>query len=54
MVDEMADFYYQTLMTMADTFQRAKKMTELTDEMKANAQQFYKKFQALQMKENKA
>ena len=54
MVDEMADFYYQTLMTMADTFQRATKMTELTDEMKANAQQFYKKFQALQMKENKA
>ena len=53
-VDEMADFYYQTLMTMADTFQRATRMTELTDEMKANAQQFYKKFQELQLKENKA
>lgn len=54
MIDEMADFYYQTLMTMADTFQRATKMTELTDEMKTNAKQFYKKFQELQMKENKA
>lgn len=54
MVDEMADFYYQTLMTMADTFQRATRMTELTDEMKAHAQQFYKKFQEIQMQENKA
>ena len=54
MVDEMADFYYQTFMTMADTFQRATRMTELTDDMKAFAEQFYKKFQELQMKENKA
>ena len=54
MVDEMADFYYQTMMTMADTFQRATRMTALTDEMKAFAQQFYQKFQEEQMKENKA
>ena len=54
MVDEMADFYYQTMMTMADTFQRATRMQELTDDMKVHAQQFYKKFQELQMKENKA
>src|SRR5215218_2202723 len=54
MVDEMADFYYQTLMTMADTFQRATRMTELTDEMKAQAQQFYKKFQEIQLQESKA
>lgn len=54
MVDEMADFYYQTLMTMADTFQRATRMTDLTDEMKAYAQAFYKKFQDEQMKQNKA
>ena len=54
MVDEMADFYYQTLMTMADTFQRATKMTALTDEMKADAEKFYKNFQKIQMKENKA
>ena len=25
MVDEMADFFYQTMMTMADTYGRAKK-----------------------------
>src|SRR5688572_11510799 len=54
MVDEMADFYYQTLMTMADTFERATKQTELTDEMKAFAKRFYGKFRDLQMKENKA
>ena len=54
MVDEMADFYYQTLMTMADTFQRATRMTELTDAMKVHAQQFYKDFQEVQLRENKA
>ena len=54
MVDEMADFYYQTMMTMADTFQRATRMTELTDQMKADAQKFFQKFQEIQMKENKA
>src|ERR1044071_610059 len=54
MVDEMADFYYQTLMTMAETFERATRMTELTNEMKAHAQQFYRKFQEIQMQENKA
>lgn len=54
MVDEMADFYYQTLMTMADTFERATKQTELTDEMKAFAKRFYGKFRDQQMKDNKA
>ena len=54
MVDEMADFYYQTFMTMADTFERATRLTELTSEMRAHAQQFYKKFQEIQLKENKA
>ncbi len=54
MVDEMADFYYQTFMTMADTFQRATRQTELVDEMKVFAKDFYKKFQDIQMKENKA
>ena len=39
---------------MADTFQRATRLNELTDEMKADAQKFYKKFQEIQMKENKA
>jgi gliding motility-associated protein GldC len=54
MVDEMADFYYQTLMTMADTFERATKLTELTNEMRADAQKFYKGFQEIQMRDNKA
>ena len=44
MVDEMADFYYQTMMTMADTFDRATHQTELVVEMKDFAKQFYNKF----------
>jgi gliding motility-associated protein GldC len=54
MVDEMADFYYQTFMTMADTFQRATKQTELVENMKKFAEEFYKKFQEIQSKENKS
>jgi gliding motility-associated protein GldC len=54
MIDEMADFYYQTFMTMADTFERATRQKELTDEMKNFAQNFYKKFQEQQLRENKA
>ena len=54
MVDEMADFYYQTLMTMADTFERATKQKELVDDMKNFAKTFYGKFRDQQMKENKA
>jgi len=54
MVDEMADFYYQTFMTMADTFDRATRQKELVDEMKDFAKSFYNKFQQIQMKENKA
>ena len=54
MVDEMANFYYQTFMTMADTYARATRQTELVDDMKKFAQDFYKKFQEIQQKENKA
>ena len=54
MVDEMADFYYQTFMTMADTFERATRQKELVAEMKEFAKSFYQKFQDIQMKENKA
>ncbi|HJU46158.1 MAG TPA: hypothetical protein VJ647_05195 [Chitinophagaceae bacterium] len=53
MVDEMADFFYQTMMTMADTYQRATKQEELVNDMKKFAKDFYKKFQEIQMKENK-
>ena len=54
MVDEMADFFFQTLMTMADTYGRATKYTEQVDEMKKFAHHFYEDFKARQLKENKA
>ena len=54
MVDEMADFFYQSMMSMADTFERATRQSELVNEMKKSAQEFYKKFQEIQQKENKA
>jgi len=44
MVDEMGDFYYQMMMTMADTFQRATQNEALTNEMKTFAKQFFNKF----------
>ena len=53
MVDEMADFFYQTLMTMAETYQRATQDPTLVAEMKQFARDFYKKFRDLQMKTNK-
>ncbi len=54
MVDEMADFFYQTMMTMADTYGRATKYTEQVEEMKTFARNFYEKFREKQLKENKA
>jgi len=54
MVDEMADFFYQTLMTMADTFDRATNDKEITDDMKKFAHSFYHKFREKQLKESKA
>lgn len=53
MVDEMADFYFQIFSTMADTFQRATKHHQLSDDMKAFAKDFHKKFTALEMEKNK-
>jgi gliding motility-associated protein GldC len=53
MVDEMADFYYQTMMGMADTYQRATQQKEMVDDMKKFAKDFYKKFKDSQLKENK-
>ncbi len=54
MVDEMADFFYQTLMTMADTYGRATKYQDQVADMKNFAKDFYKKFQTKQVAENKA
>ncbi|MEP6514143.1 MAG: gliding motility protein GldC [Parafilimonas sp.] len=53
MVDEMADFFYQTMITMADTFHRATHQQELCDDIKSFAKDFYKKFKGLQLKESK-
>ena len=53
MVDEMADFYYQMLMSMADTFKRATQQQEISDDMKKFAKLFFEKFRATQIKENK-
>jgi len=54
MVDEMTDFFYQTLMTMADTYHRATQHQELVDRMKKFAHEFYHESKEKQMKENKA
>ena len=52
MVDEMADFFYQTLMGMADTYNRATHNKEMVDDMKKFAKDFYQKFKDGQLKEN--
>ena len=54
MVDEMADFFYQTMITMANTYGRATNYPEMVDKMKKFAQDFYYKFRDKQMKEQKA
>ena len=53
MVDEMADFFYQTLMTMAETYQRATQDQTLVNDMKDFARDFYNQFREQQMKTNK-
>lgn len=53
MVDEMADFFYQTFMTMADTYNRATQHQELVDDMKKFAKDFYAKFREQQQKDQK-
>ena len=50
MVDEMADFFYQTLITMADTYNRATHHEDLTNEMKVFAKTFYEKFKEKHLK----
>ena len=50
MMDEMGDFFYQMLMTMADTFKRATQEQELSNDMKQFAKEFFDKFRAIQLK----
>ena len=52
MVDEMADFYYQTMMGMADSFQRSTGQTALVNDMKDFAKTFFRKFQESQRNES--
>ncbi len=54
MVDEMADFFYQTMMTMADSFGRATQFHDQVSDMKEFATMFYKKIQTKQLEQNKA
>src|ERR1700680_2156124 len=51
MVDEMADFFYQTFMTMAETYHRATQNTALVKDIKDFAKDFYSKFREQQLKE---
>src|ERR1700676_4576470 len=53
MVDEMEDFFYQTLMAMADTYQKATRHHDLAAELKNFAKILYQKSKAKQMDENK-
>lgn len=50
-MDEMADFFYQTMMTMADSFQRATRNKELSSQLKNFANNFHNKF--VEMEEGK-
>ena len=54
MVDEMGYFFYQMMMTMADTFQRATQQEALAVEMKEFAKDFFKKFREQQIKDSSA
>ena len=47
MVDEMADFYYQTMMTMADTFERATGEHLITEDLRDYCYHFADKMQIL-------
>jgi len=53
MLDEMADFFYQTIMTMADTYGRATRNNEMVEDMKKFAKEFYGKFKTQQIMETK-
>ena len=50
MVDEMADFYYQSLMGLADSFDRATHQQELASDLRRFAKDFYQKFRDQQQK----
>jgi gliding motility-associated protein GldC len=53
MLDEMADFFYQTIMTMADTYGRATRNSEMVEDMKRFAKDFYGKFKTQPLTDTK-
>jgi gliding motility-associated protein GldC len=53
-VDEMAEFYFQMMSTMADTFSRATAHKEFVAHMKDAANGFHKKYVELRNKEMKS
>ncbi len=53
MVDEMSDFFYQTITTMADTYDRATQYKDLAADMKNFARDFYARFREKQLETNK-
>jgi gliding motility-associated protein GldC len=53
MVDEMNDFFFQTLMTMADTYTRATRNEALSEDMKAFAREFKRKADEKLMEDEK-
>jgi len=52
MVDEMTDFIYQVMISMADSYERATNQKELGADIKKFAQSFYHKFRDQQLKRN--
>ncbi|MBL7884992.1 MAG: gliding motility protein GldC [Bacteroidia bacterium] len=51
MVDEMKQFYHQSLLSMADTFERATGETEAAKEMRGFAQHFGEKMELIAKKQ---
>ena len=52
MVDEMADFFYQNIMGMGDTYFRATQDKAMADDFKTFAKSFYQNFKASQLDQN--
>jgi hypothetical protein len=48
----MADFFYQNLMGMGDTYLRATQDKAMADDFKEFAKSFYQKFRASQIDQN--
>ena len=51
MVDEMDDFFFQTMMTMADTYERATNQKAIADEMREFSKKLKEKMES-EMKKN--